>query len=114
MNIKKYEELSARTMSPYYHPHAVKPETAHGIVGLAGEAGELLGAMKKALFYGKPFDLVNLREEIGDVMWYLMTIVRSEGWGLEEILKENIEKLKLRYPEQFTTELSEERLDKKK
>lgn len=112
MNLKKYELESSRTMAPGVHLEAFKVDTLHGIIGVSTEAGELLDAVKKGLFYGRKPDLENIREEIGDTMWYIMAIIRSEGWDLEEILQENISKLKLRYPEQFTTELSEKRLDK--
>jgi NTP pyrophosphatase (non-canonical NTP hydrolase) len=112
MKLKVYEEQSSRTMAPSVHLEAFKIDTLHGIIGVSTEAGELLDAVKKGLFYGRKPDMTNVREEIGDVMWYLMAILRAEGWDLEDIMQENIDKLKLRYPEQFTTEHSKMRLDK--
>jgi len=112
MDIRTYEEESARTMSPTICNGAFITETLHGIIGISTEAGELLDAVKKGLFYGHAPDMENIREEIGDIMWYIMAIVRAEGWDLEEIMQENIDKLRLRYPEQFTKEHSELRLDK--
>lgn len=112
MNIEEYMEESARTMAPTIHQDAFKVETLHGIIGVSTEAGELLDAVKKGLFYGHAPDMINVREEIGDIMWYIAAIVRSEKWDLEEIMQENIDKLRTRYPEQFTTELSKRRLDK--
>jgi len=47
-----------------------------------------------------------LREEIGDILWYLAAIIRAEGWEFEDIMEENINKLRKRYPEKFTTELA--------
>lgn len=113
MNTKEYEKQSARTMAPTMYDGVFIPETLHGIIGISTEAGELLDAVKKGLFYGHAPDMKNIREEIGDVMWYIFAVVRAEGWDLEEILQENIDKLRLRYPEQFTTEHSAIRLDKK-
>lgn len=111
MNLHEFEKESARTMIP--HIHLLMPtESIHAIVGVASEAGELLDVVKKSLFYGQEPDLTNLREEIGDLMWYIMALVRSEGWDLEEILDENIKKLRLRYPDQFTQEHAALRLDK--
>ena len=46
----------------------------HAIMGLATEAGELIDALKKHVFYGKPIDEKNLIEECGDVMWYLVIL----------------------------------------
>ena len=112
MNLKTYEKESSRTMSAKMHSSAAKVDTAHGIIGIAGEAGELLDAMKKAMFYGAVLDLDNVREEVGDIMWYIMAIVRSEGWDLETIMQENIDKLRVRYPNQWNKEHAELRLDK--
>ena len=113
MNINKFIEESARTMSDSWHPENIKTETFHGIIGVAGEAGELLDAAKKAVFYNHELDKENLREEIGDIMWYIAAIIRSEGWDIESILQENIDKLRKRYPESFSSELARERFDKK-
>ena len=111
MNLNEYVEQSARTESSAFHP-SVSPSTLHGAIGLSGEAGEILDCLKKTMFYGRQLDIENLREEIGDTMWYIACICRSESFDLEEILQENIDKLKLRYPEKFTTEHSIKRLDK--
>ncbi|RLI65901.1 MAG: hypothetical protein DRO67_01990 [Candidatus Asgardarchaeum californiense] len=113
MNLEEYEKESSRTMAPTMYDGAFITETLHGIIGISTEAGELLDAVKKGLFYGHAPDMDNIREEIGDIMWYIMAVVRAEGWSLEEIMQENIDKLRIRYPEQFTKELSKDRLDKK-
>ena len=72
----------------------------------------MLDAVKKGLFYGHAPDMENIREEIGDLMWYIYAIVRAEGWDLEEIMQENIDKLRKRYPEQWDKEHAKLRLDK--
>ena len=113
MNIKEFIKESARTMAPVWHPQNIHIETLHGIIGVSTEAGELLDAVKKSLFYGHDLDRENIREEIGDILWYIAAIIRNENWDIEEIMEENINKLKQRYPEQFTKELSSIRLDKK-
>jgi len=84
----------------------------HGIVGVAGETGELLDAMKKAVFYGHKLDQENLKEECGNLLWYLAAIIRSKGWSFEKVMSENIVKLQQRYPEQFSSDLAATRLDK--
>ncbi len=113
MELKEFESLSAITESPMFSSEKLKVGTLHGIVGISTEAGEILDAAKKAMFYGVKPDLKNIREELGDLMWYIMCVVRSEGWDLEDIMQENINKLSERYPEQFTTEHAKMRLDKK-
>lgn len=76
----------------------------HGLLGLQSESGELADALKKTLYYGQPLDIVNIREEIGDVCWYLAILADATGTTLEECQRINIEKLKKRYPEKFTEE----------
>jgi len=113
MTPDEFLKESSRTMTPDCFNDVIKNETLHGIIGVAGEAGELIDAMKKALFYGQELDLENIKEELGDILWYVAAIIRSEGWSFEEIMQQNIDKLKIRYPIKFTTEDSIIRADKK-
>jgi NTP pyrophosphatase (non-canonical NTP hydrolase) len=73
----------------------------HGIVGLATEAGELLELLYDTL-QGKPLDLTNLKEEVGDGKWYMAILAKVGGfmWGDDE--KVNIAKLRKRFPNAFT------------
>ncbi len=74
----------------------------HGTIGVMTEAGELLDCVKKHLYYGKPLDDTNAKEEIGDILWYLAQICNAKSWSMEEIMQANIDKLRARYPEKFT------------
>lgn len=75
----------------------------HGAMGLCTEAGEFMDAMKKAVFYGKPIDTVNLKEELGDILWYIAIIIDALGdTTIDEIMAVNIAKLKARYPDKFS------------
>ena len=42
----------------------------NGILGTAGEAGELVDLLKKQIFQGHPFDREHLIKECGDVLYY--------------------------------------------
>lgn len=77
---------------------------AYAGLGISGEAGELAGVVKKYLFQGRNFlDSRTLaRDEIGDVLWYLSWVAKLFGLSLGECAVVNIEKLKKRYPKQFT------------
>lgn len=81
----------------------------HAGLGLTTEAGEFLDALKKHLFYGKPLDLVNLREELGDIMWYLAIACSALDTTFEQEQARNIAKLKARYPDKFTSHKAIER-----
>ena len=74
----------------------------HGGMGISTEAGELLDALKKHIFYGKKLDYVNLSEELGDILYYVSICMNVLGISFEEVMEKNIEKLKARYPEKFT------------
>lgn len=116
METKKYIELSDRTCKHIgedgYLVDAKKYDLLHATLGIAGEAGEIVDAVKKHVIYDKPLDIVNIREEIGDVMWYIALMCRTLDMSLEDLFQENIDKLAKRYPEKYTDELASARLDK--
>lgn len=110
-----YLEESARTAAADYPKIAERlasPENIdllHGAMGLSTEANELVDAMKKVVFYGKPVDAVNLKEEIGDALWYIALLCRRLNVSMESIMQTNIDKLKARYPQKFTEEAAMKR-----
>lgn len=88
------------------------PELMHAQLGITSEAGEFADAMKKFLIYGRPLDKLNLKEELGDLLWYIDLASRALGITIEELREQNIAKLKLRYPESFNEKDALERKDK--
>lgn len=74
----------------------------HYILGIGSEAGELQDALKKTLIYGKELDVVNIKEELGDLMWYMARTLEVIGCSFEEITYINNQKLRSRYGEKFT------------
>ena len=52
---------------------------------------------------------MKLKNELGDVMWYVQQVLLSMNWELHEVLAENTKKLSGRYPEGFDVEKSENR-----
>ena len=81
----------------------------HAGMGLATESAEFLDALKKAIYYGKKLDKVNLAEEMGDILWYCAIALDELGVSFEEVMEKNIAKLEARYPEKFTEEKAENR-----
>jgi len=74
----------------------------HAAMGLTTEVGEFTDALKKWLFYGKELDTTNLKEEIGDILWYLAIACETLSTTFEKEMTRNINKLSARYPEKFT------------
>lgn len=71
MVIQQYAPLARRTLKELpYSEHII-----HMSLGLAGEMGELLDAIKKHAIYGKELDTVNLTEELGDCFWYAANLL---------------------------------------
>ena len=83
----------------------------NGCLGIAGEAGELIDMVKKFTFHSANLDHEHLKKEVGDLAWYMAMICQSMGWDLDEILQMNVDKLKARYPEGFSTERSAHRAE---
>jgi NTP pyrophosphatase (non-canonical NTP hydrolase) len=99
MDLNTYVEEVSRTRPDL---GSAQTNQIHMAMGIATEAGEILDAYKKNLAYGRELDLVNVREEIGDLMWYIANLCTLTGIDLETALDINIAKLRLRYPSGFT------------
>lgn len=80
-------------------------------LGVAGEAGEVADLVKKALFHGHDIDPVQIKKELGDVLWYVAALADEYGLTLSEVMEANIAKLEARYPSGFTTDDSRNRTD---
>ena len=90
-----------------------KADLLHMAVGVSGEAGELLDAVKKAVIYNKEMDLENIIEELGDLEFYMSKIRQIVGITREEILQRNIDKLSVRYAKgKYSNGQAQERADK--
>lgn len=89
-----------------------KVDLLHAIVGLAGEVGELVDAVKKHVMYEKDLDLANIIEELGDMEFYAEQLRAQLNITREETLSCNIVKLRLRYPDGYTNKAAEARADK--
>jgi NTP pyrophosphatase (non-canonical NTP hydrolase) len=81
--------------------------------GLIEESNEVLTCIRKNIFSGKELDENNLKEELGDVLWYCCALMSELGTNMEEVMKIQKQKLKIRYPEKYTEKLSRNRDVKK-
>lgn len=69
----------------------------HMGTGVAGEAGELLDAIKKIVVYRKAPDVANIIEELGDLEFFMEGVRQHFGLTREQCLDANIAKLGERY-----------------
>jgi NTP pyrophosphatase (non-canonical NTP hydrolase) len=102
MHSKKYRKEVLRTAT------STPPEKwlELGAIGLAEEAGEVLGLLKKHVFHKHELNREKMLKELGDVRWYFELICTALNTTIDEIEEVNIKKTTERYPEGFTPEKS--------
>ena len=108
MTINEYQKLAMTTLNPAL---SEKDVLINGVMGLCGESGEAIDIVKKWLAQGHELDREKLAKELGDICWYLAETATALGYDLEDIMAANIEKLKKRYPEGFSSERSVNRTE---
>lgn len=103
MTINEYQQEALRTEGGYVGCNGA---LINGGLGLCGESRECADIVKKHLFQGHNLDTDRLIEELGDVAWYIATTAASQGYTLEYVLQNNVEKLRKRYPDGFSADRS--------
>ena len=74
-----YQPLAMKTASVIEDENDQMKQTIHACIGMFTEAGELLDGCKKHRYYGKPYDVVNAMEELGDISWYVALLAQASG-----------------------------------
>lgn len=82
-------------------------------MGLAGESGEVADTIKKAVFHQHGIDRAELIKELGDVCWYVAGLCSILDVDLSTVMERNIAKLRVRYPDGYSSADSAARLDTK-
>lgn len=108
MNFKDYQDNAIKTAKA----GDFKFNLTHAAMGLSGEAGEFTDCIKKYVVYGQSLDSKNAAEELGDVLWFVALACETLSVSMEKIAEQNIAKLQARYPEKYSDEHAEQRLDK--
>lgn len=103
MTINEYQKLAMVTKNPELSGREL---LINSVMGLCGESGEVIDLVKKHVSHGHPLNREKLIDELGDVAWYLAECATVLDVTLEDVLARNIEKLKKRYPEGFSSERS--------
>jgi NTP pyrophosphatase (non-canonical NTP hydrolase) len=100
MNLKEYQELCKKTAKKF---ETQEKEILTWGLGIAGEAGDIAGCIKKTFAHNND-QKEGIKENIGDALWYMAMICNFFNWDMEEVLKQNVDKLQKRYPQGFTVE----------
>ena len=101
MELNEYQRLANQTdQQPDIGPIEADPRSILvPLLGLAGEVGELLGEHKKRLRDGDSYKLFpdRVKEELGDLLWYLSNVAAKHGLSLEDVAMYNLGKTQRRW-----------------
>ena len=75
-------------------------DVLHGAVGVITESGEVAEYLLKWIDDGE-LDAVNVAEEAGDMLWYIVRSLRGIGINMDQCERMNIDKLRGRHGETF-------------
>lgn len=92
MNANEYQ---TKTLETAIYPDAglgSSTELYYLAMGVASEAGEIAGKVKKLLRDGS-YDSVAIMHEVGDVLWYCARLSDALGFELEDVMQVNYAKL---------------------
>ena len=90
MTIKEYQAFATLGHKP-----------GNGLVvhslGIVGEVGEVIDCIKKGMRDEAPYDIEHIKEELGDVLWYICNIATDLHIDIAEVIDMNVDKIKRRY-----------------
>ena len=103
MTFDEYQREAMRTAGP---AEAIEHVLCLSALGIAGEGGEVCDLIKKHLYHGHILLPHEIRQELGDLLWYIARMCEAFQISLEGVAISNIRKLELRYPDGFSKERS--------
>ena len=98
MEIKDYQVESDRTLNKAL---TYEQGVSNMIFGANGELGEITDILKKHFYQGHELNVEHLKEELGDVMYYIVNLASMFNLEMGDILSYNVDKLAKRYPNGF-------------
>lgn len=111
MNFTEYQSAALRTA-----PDETRTDRlVHASLGLSTEVGEFVTPVKRMARYLASYNhtvKTNLAEELSDILWYVALAASALEVDLETIARENIDKLRKRFPDKFSPAAAEARADK--
>ena len=103
MDVNEYQKSAMTTLNPTLDR---KDVLINSVMGLCGESGEAIDIVEKWLMQGHDLDKEHLIKELGDIAWYLAEAATALDVPLGTVLQGNLDKLRQRFPNGFSTEAS--------
>lgn len=99
MEFKKYQKDAKETIQNYELDDKIN--NVIPFLGIIGEAGSVITELKKRFRDGDSYTNFNnkIKEELGDVLWYISAIATQNNLCLEDIAIENLKKTRDRFSE---------------
>lgn len=71
-----------------------RADSLYAILNIGGEVGELYSLLAKSIRDGAKEDFTdNIKKELGDILWHIAAIAEDYNFTLEDVAKQNINKL---------------------
>lgn len=99
MTLDEFQQAALRTVNPGLDD---RDRLLDASAGLAEEAAEVLGLVRKRVFQGRDSGDERMAEELGDVLWCLAVTADTLGISLSHVAERNQSKLLKRHPEGWT------------
>lgn len=95
----QFSDYQRRVRDTDQRPAKQREDTVVHLLGLAGEAGSVVGSYKKYIRDGAADSRwkLRMREELGDVLWYVAIVADHLGLNLDEVAAANLDKTRSRW-----------------
>lgn len=101
MDLNAFQKAALETDNTdrHYEAEDGRKDVVVAILGVAGELGTLATAYKKFLRDGPAYEPYrdNVREELGDLLWYVAVLANKFGLTLSDIAESNLQKTRGRW-----------------
>jgi NTP pyrophosphatase (non-canonical NTP hydrolase) len=102
MDIKEYKDKALRTDYADYsdfHTGDVSARLDYASMGLVTESAKVLDIIKKSKKSLAPLDKDKLKEELGDLLWYLNLTLDELNISFDELMESSLAKIDRKHPE---------------
>lgn len=111
MDLKTYTQKALRTDYKDYsdfHSGDASPRLDYATMGLVTESVKVLDLVKKSKKGLSPLYTDKVKEELGDLLWYMNLTLDELGISFEDLMQINLDKIDRKHPEGDPTIRGEE------